>query len=183
MAEAPATLACPEAAPVAGNRLRVLLPVPLPAALDYRAPEGETPPEPGRFVRVNLGPRKLVGVVWEGESDDVAEDRLRPIGEVLPTPKLPDELRRFIDRVAGYTLAAPGVVLRMAMSIEAALLPPAPRRVCVITDAGRAALQGPPSKKMTPARRRVLEILRDTPAETVAETARQAAVGAAVVRG
>src|ERR1700690_394731 len=110
MADGPATLACPDAAPIAGNRLRVLLPVPLPAALDYRAPDGEPLPEPGRFVRGNLGPRRLIGVVWDGagEGDNVAEDRLRPIAELLPTPTLPDELRRFIDRVASYTLAPPG---------------------------------------------------------------------------
>jgi primosomal protein N' (replication factor Y) len=185
MADGPATLACPEDAPIADNRLRVLLPVPLPAALDYRAPEGEPPPAPGRFVRVNLGPRRLIGVVWDGDgaSDDIAEDKLRPIAEILPTPPLPDELRRFIDRAAAYTLAPPGMVLRMAMSIEAALLPPTPRRVCVITDAGRVALQEPPSKTITPARRRVLETLHDMPAETVAETARRAGVGASVVRG
>jgi primosomal protein N' (replication factor Y) len=102
---------------------------------------------------------------------------------MLPTPPLPAELRRFIDRVAGYTLTPPGMVLRMAMSIEAALLPPAPRRVCTISEEGIAALVDPPSKKLTPARRRVLEILRDSPADTIAETARQAGVGAGVVRG
>src|SRR5580700_1522535 len=154
MADCPASLAGPPDALIAANRLRVLLPLPLPAALDYRALDGEAPPEPGRFVRVSLGPRKLIGVVWEGEGDDVAEERLRPIIEVLPTPPLPAELRRFIDRVAGYTLAPPGMVLRMAMSIEAALLPPAPRRVCTATEAGRAAFAEPPSKKLTPGRRR-----------------------------
>jgi len=184
MADCPASLANPADAPELGTRLRVLLPLPLPATLDYRTPEGESALEPGRFVRVMLGPRRLIGVVWDGESDDVAEERLRPIVEVLPTPKLPAELRRFIDRVAGYTLAPPGLVLRMAMSIEAALLPPAPRRVCRITEAGIAALgEMPPAKKLTPARRRVLAILRDMPAETVAETARRAGVGASVVRG
>jgi primosomal protein N' (replication factor Y) len=183
MADCPANCASLEHTPAASNRLRVLLPLPLPAALDYRAPEGEAAPKPGRFVRVNLGPRKLIGVVWDGEGEDFAEERLRPVAEILPTPPLPDELRRFIDRVAGYTLAPPGMVLRMAMSIEAALLPPAPRRVCTITEEGRAALAEPPSKKLTPGRRRVLEILRDRPAESIAETARQAGVGAAVVRG
>ncbi|HWB52030.1 MAG TPA: primosomal protein N', partial [Stellaceae bacterium] len=171
----------------AGARLRVLLPVPLPAALDYRAPPDEALPEPGRFVRVDLGPRRLIGVVWEGEGDDLDEKRLRPIGEVLPTPPLSAELRRFIDRVAGYTLAPPGMVLRMAMSVEAALLPAASRRVCAITEAGRAALAGA-AAKLTPARRRVLALLRDMPGETVSgetvtETARQAGVGPAVVRG
>jgi primosomal protein N' (replication factor Y) len=183
MADGPASLADPPDRPVSANRLRVLLPLPLPAVLDYRALEGEAPPEPGRFVRVNLGPRKLIGVVWEGDGDDVAEDRLRPIVDVLPTPPLPAELRRFIDRVSAYTLTPPGMVLRMAMSIETALLPPSPRRVCTITEAGIAALSEPPGKKLTPARRRVLEILHDLPAETIAETARRAGVGAAVVRG
>jgi primosomal protein N' (replication factor Y) (superfamily II helicase) len=184
MADCPASLADPSQAREHGMRLRVLLPLPLPAALDYRVPDDEMPPEPGRFVRVNLGPRTLIGVVWDGEAEDeIADDKLRPIAEVLPTRPLPAELRRFIDRVAGYTLAPPGMVLRMAMSIEAALLPPTPRRVCAITEAGRAALAQPPSKMLTPARRRALEVLSDLPADTVAETARQAGVGAAVVRG
>ena len=184
MADCPASLASPQDASDAVNTLRVLLPVPLPAALDYRAAEGEAPPEPGRFVRVNLGPRRLIGVAWDGgDGGEVPEERLRPIIEVLPTPKLPDELRRFIDRVAQYTLASPGMVLRMAMSIEAALVPPTPRRVCAITKAGIAALAEPPSKALTQARRRVLDLMRDLPADTVAETARRAGVGAAVVRG
>ena len=76
MADCAASLASPEDAPIAGNRLRVLLPLPLPGALDYRAVAGEAALEPGRFVRVNLGPRKLIVVVWEGEGDDgYVEDR------------------------------------------------------------------------------------------------------------
>ncbi len=185
MADCPASLAGPHDAPGAVNTLRVLLPLPLPAALNYRAINGEAPPEPGQFVRVNLGPRRLIGVAWEdsGEGGEVPEERLRPIVEVLPTPPLPAELRRFIDWVAQYTLAPPGMVLRMAMSIEAALLPPTPRRVCAITEAGVAALAEPPGKTLTQARRRVLDLMREMPAETAAETARRAGVGAAVVRG
>ena len=112
-----------EPAADAGRRLRVLLPLPLAGTLDYRAPEGEAVPEPGRFVRVTLGPRRIVGVVWDGEGDDVPDERLKPVAEILPTPKLPAELRRFVERVAAYTLAPPGAVLRMTMSIEAALTP------------------------------------------------------------
>ncbi|HYM73405.1 MAG TPA: primosomal protein N' [Stellaceae bacterium] len=168
----------------AARRVRVLLPLPLPGALDYLAPKGGAAPQPGQFVRVGLGPRRAVGVVWEGDGDDIPEDRLKPIAEILPTPPLPAELRRFVERVAGYTLAPPGAVLRMAMSIEAALIPPAPRRVCAIAEAGLALLaQSPAPKKLTPARRRVLAALRDGGAATIAETAREAGVGAAVVRG
>jgi primosomal protein N' (replication factor Y) len=189
MADRPANCAGPPELPympppTVRGRVRVLLPLPLPVALDYRVPAGEAAPEPGRFVRVTLGPRRLIGVVWDGESDEVPDERLKPIAEVLPTPALPAELRRFVDRVASYTLAPPGMVLSMAMRSEAALLPPAPRRVCAITAAGVAALvEASPPNRLTPGRRRALEILRDGPAATIAETAREAGVGAAVVRG
>src|SRR6185437_5947982 len=82
---------------------------------------------------------------WSGSP--VAPGRLKPIGEILPTPRLRPELRRFVERVARYTLSAPGVVLRMAMSVEDALLPPPPRRVCAATPAGLAALREPPGEK------------------------------------
>src|SRR5579859_5319439 len=103
MADCPANCGAPTEAPAqARDRVRVLLPLPLPAALDYRVPDGEAPPEPGRFVRVTLGSRALIGVVWEGDGEDVPDARLKPIVEVLPAPPLPPELRHFIERVAAY---------------------------------------------------------------------------------
>ncbi|NBS44847.1 MAG: hypothetical protein EBT34_14170, partial [Acetobacteraceae bacterium] len=45
------------------KRLRVLLPLPLADAYDYRA-EDEAPP-PGSFVAVPLGGRQVIGVVWD----------------------------------------------------------------------------------------------------------------------
>jgi primosomal protein N' (replication factor Y) len=131
--------ACPPAA--APSRVKVLLPLRLPGALDYLCPEPATAPEPGRFVRVSLGSRRAIGVVWDGEPDGaVPADRLKPLIEILPAPALRPEMRRFVDRVAAYTLAPAGAVLRMAMSVEEALSPPSPRRVCAPTAAGLAAL-------------------------------------------
>jgi len=174
--------------PPAGHKVSVMLPLPLPEPLDYRVPDGMAVPEPGSFVRVTLGSRRVIGVVWEGAGEESAAalplERLKPIGEILPTPPLRPELRHFVERVALYTLSAPGAVLRMAMSVEEALLPPPPRRVCAITPAGLAALDEPsPGKPLTAARRRVLEALRDGSAWSVAEAARRAGCGAAVVRG
>ena len=169
------------------RRVRVLLPLPLPEPLDYRVPDGIETPAPGMFVVVNLGPRRLVGVVWDGgvawaEGDGaLPADRLKPLLEIMPTPPLQPELRRFVERVAAYTLAPPGAVLRMTMSVTEALLPPPPRLVCAITDAGHAALAELP-KALTAARRRALETLCDG-AAPVAETARRAGCGAGVVRG
>jgi primosomal protein N' (replication factor Y) (superfamily II helicase) len=169
-------------------RLRVMLPLPLPEALDYLPPETTIPPEPGSFVTVELGSRRVVGVVWDGDGGEVATDRLKPVLGTLPAPPLRPEMRRFVDRVAAYTLAPPGMVLRMAMSVEEALSPRAPRRVCAITAEGLAALESAEAvsdsgHKLTAARRRVLQALRDDGAGSIAELARRAACGAGVVRG
>jgi primosomal protein N' (replication factor Y) (superfamily II helicase) len=170
----------------AAKRLRVLLPLPLPAPLDYLLPAGVAMPEPGRFVRVELGSRRLLGVVWDDRpaaDDEMPVERLKPLLDALPAPPMRPELRHFIERVAGYTLAAPGAVLRMAMSVEEALFPAAPRRVCAPTAAGLAMLDGAAEEKMlTPARCRVLATLRDGAAASVAEIARRAGCTAGVVR-
>jgi primosomal protein N' (replication factor Y) (superfamily II helicase) len=166
----------------AGRRLRVLLPLPLPAALDYLAPPG-VELMPGSFVRVPLGPRRLIGVVWEEADESLPSERLRPILELLPAPALRPELRRFVERVAHYTMAAPGMVLRMAMSVAEALLPQPPRRLCRAAAEGLAALaMANPEKPLTAARQNVLEALRET-SLPMAEAARRAGCGAGVVRG
>src|SRR6516164_1526809 len=145
--------------PEAARQVCVLLPLPLPATLDYLPPPGAAP-EPGSFVRVPLGPRRLVGVVWEGADESLPTSRLKPVLEVLPAPALRPELRRFIERVAAYTMAPPGMVLRMAMSVAEALQPPRPRRLCAVSPAGRAALAGSVAHPvLTPARQRVLAAL------------------------
>ena len=99
----------------AAGHVRVMLPVALPAPLDYLPPTGMAPPEPGGFVRVPLATRNLVGVAWEGADGELPAERLKPILEVLPVPPLQPELRRFVERVAAYTMTPPGMVLRMAM--------------------------------------------------------------------
>src|SRR5438132_14374237 len=172
-----------EGTPGADCRVRVLLPLPLPAALDYLAPEGAATPKPGSFVRVPLGTRNLVGVVWEGTQDELPAERLRPLLEILALPEQRPELRRFVERVAAYTMAPLGMVLRMTMGVAAALEPPRPRRLCALAAAGCAALSGAaPGTRLTPARRRVLETLRNRPPLAVAELARLAECGPRVVR-
>src|SRR6516162_2859332 len=153
----------------AAGHLRVLLPVALPAALDYLAPAEMTPPAAGSFVRVPLAARHLVGVVWEGAGCEVSAERLKPVLDILPVPPLRPELRRFVERVAAYTMTPPGMVLRMAMSVPEALQPPRSRRLCAATPAGLAALAESP---LTPARRRVLQALREGPLLPAGELAR-----------
>ncbi|MBU7580519.1 MAG: primosomal protein N', partial [Porphyrobacter sp.] len=73
------------------NRLRLLVLHAALGPLDYRLPDGVTAP-PGSVVMAPLGPRKVMGIVWdEGRlpGEDIGFERLRPILEVLPVPPLP----------------------------------------------------------------------------------------------
>jgi len=158
------------------DRVKVLLPMPVGSGYDYRVPP-DMAVTPGDFVRVPLGPRQITGVVW-GEADGaVADDKLKSIiarHEALP---LSDTHRRFLDWLAGYSLSAPGSVLRMSMSIPEALDPPPP------ATGYRAAVFPPAKVRMTPQRQAVLDAL--TPAEAVeAATLRSVSgVSSAVLTG
>ncbi|MFQ5972050.1 MAG: primosomal protein N' [Alphaproteobacteria bacterium] len=160
---------------VLSGEISVLLPLPLSGAYDYRV-DGDLSLRPGDFVVVPLGPRLVYGVVWGPPKGDVDPEKLKPIAERLDAPPMPEVLRRFVDWVAAYTLAAPGSVLRMAMSVPAALEPPAPRRAY-------AAVSLPQEIRMTPARRRVLEVLAGGPPRPGGELAREAGVSAGVIKG
>ena len=157
-------------------RIPVLLPMPFPGPFDYAA-DGEVP-EPGSFVRVPLGPRQVTGVVWDhGGPDDTraAAQRLKPLAAVLETPPLPQDMRRFIDWVANYYMAPPGMVLRMAMRVPDAIGPPREK------PAYRLGAVRP--QRMTPARERVLSLMADGLARRMTEIAELSGVSAGVVRG
>ena len=158
-----------------GDLVSVLLPLPLDAAYDYRVGEGMCLAE-GDFVSVPLGSRRATGVVWGPGSGEVAEERLKEVSGSLEAPPLPAESMRFVDWVAAYTLYPAGAVLKMAMSVPAALAAPKPVVAYVLGD-DDAQL------RMTAARRRVLDVLADGPARRLSELAREAATGTSVVKG
>lgn len=153
----------------------VLLPLPVVGPYDYLVPPGMDA-VPGDFVHVPLGSRELTGVVWGPPEGGVSDAKLRPITERLDAPHLPEELRRFVDWVASYTLSAPGAVLRMVLRSPEALRPPKPITAYQIGTR-------PEDMRMTPARDRVLTILRDGPPLTGRDLAREAGVGASVIKG
>jgi primosomal protein N' (replication factor Y) len=155
--------------------VRVLLPLPLADAYDYSVPDGLNV-APGQFVIVPLGKRETLGVVWGEGTGEVAIAKLRDVIEVLPALPMADPLRRFIDWVAAYTLAPPGAVLRMAMSSPSAL--EAPKTELVY----RPSVDAGDTLKLTAARRRVLEALKDGPAMAAAELAHLAGVGTSVIK-
>lgn len=171
-----------EAVATPARRVRVLLPLPLGEPYDYKVPDDLDLP-PGAYVEVPLGPRRLFGVVWGdvtagAQEGAVPDAKLKPVLRRFDLPPMPDVARRFVDWVAAYTMSPPGAVLRMAVSVSAALEEPK-----AITGYMRADMPVPPDLKLSPQRRRVLELLADGPPRTAAELAQEAGCGPGVVRG
>ena len=153
----------------------VMLPTPVVGPYDYLVPE-DTTLELGDYVQVPLGKRDIVGVVWGPALGDVDEAKLRPVEGVLDTPSMPEQLRRFVDWVAAYTLSTPGAVLRMAMRSPDALHPPKP--VVVFRHADHHD-----EMRMTPTRQRVLAFFENGPALSAGDLAREAGVSTGVIKG
>src|SRR2546430_4934982 len=154
----------------------VLVPVALNQTYSYRVPRGMEL-EPGDVVAVPLGPREEIAVVWaqNPKPDPRLHNRLKDVGEKLDVPALKAELRALVDWVSNYTLSARGMVLRMTLRMGENL-GPEPMRAGV-------RLVGEPPRRMTPARRRLIETLSDGLLHGKTEAAKQAGVSAGVNAG
>ena len=159
------------------SRARVLVLNSALGPLDYRVPAGSHV-EPGSVVIAPLGPRQLLGVVWEPErmpSDaEVGDNRLRPLLGVVDVPPLAAPLRRLIEWAADYYLAPPAAVVRMALASTSAL-----EGARTVTEY-RATGTVPP--RLTPQREQALERIGDRQG-LIRELATLADVSDAVVRG
>lgn len=143
------------------SRISVLLPVPIAGCYDYRIPP-ETEYAPGAILEVPFGGRSAIGVVWGPGEGTLADNKLKPAGALLPLPPMTSVLRQFIDRVAAYTLAPPGAVLRMALSSPKSLLPVRSSVLYKLSPDNNL-----PAKN--PARLRVARLLADGRARSAAE--------------
>ncbi|MEO6214796.1 MAG: primosomal protein N', partial [Sphingomonas sp.] len=159
------------------SRARVLVMNSALGPLDYRVPHGMQV-EPGSIVIAPLGPRQLLGVVWEPEhmpSDaEVGDNRLRNLVGVVPVAPLAAPLRRLVEWTANYYLAPPASVARMAMPSTSAL--EGARTVTEYRATGRIP------DRMTPQREQALERIGVTQG-LIRELAITADVSDAVIRG
>ena len=158
------------------NRVRLLLLNAALGPLDYKVPDGMAV-EYGSVVVAPLGPRKVVGIVWEPDHFDVEDapaEKLRPLFEVLDVPPLEAELRRLIEWTSDYYLASMAAVARMALSSSAAL-----KGALTISE---YRLTGERPVRMTPQRQSVFDALGGEQA-TVRELAEMAGVSDGVIRG
>ena len=158
------------------NRVRLLHFNAALGPLDYRVPEGMEV-EPGTVVVAPLGPRQIVGIVWEEErlpTEPVPESKLRPLLAGLPVPPLRAELRRLLEWTADYYCASLASVARMVLSSGGALRGPS-----TITE---YRLTGGLPERMTPQRLAAIEALEGEQA-TLRELAGIAGVSEGVLRG
>ena len=159
------------------SRARVLVLNSALGPLDYRVPYGMTV-EPGSVVVAPLGPRQLMGVVWEAEhmpSDaEVGDNRLRNLLAVADVPPIAAPLRRLIEWTADYYLAPPAAVVRMAIPSTSAL------------EGARTAIEyratGSVPDRLTPQRSQALERVGDRQG-LIRELAALADVSDGVIRG
>ncbi len=157
------------------KRVAVLLPFPFQGTFDYAVPP-DMDPRPGDVVLVPLNRREEVGVVWDTPAGpSVGDNRLKPVTAILETAPMQPSLRRFIDWMAGYTLATPGEVLAMALRVNA-LRPETPQP-------GWRLGELPAGARLTEARGRIVALMQDGHQRGTAEIARSAGVSAGVVRG
>ncbi len=161
---------------MAGDRvISVMVPVAVEAPYTYRAP-AEFDLRPGDIVAVPLGPRDVIGVVWDDPPDPtIGHNRLRPVAAKYDAPPVPEAVRRFVDWVANYTLAQRGMVLRMVLRAPGGLAPENP-----IAGVRRA---GADPERMTAARKRVLDLLDGDLAWSKSGLAAAAGVSSSVVQG
>ena len=158
------------------NRVRCLVLNAALGPLDYKVPEGMDV-GPGSVVECPLGPRTVIGIVWEAErlaGTEVPAEKLRPLRGVLPVPPLSAALRRLIEWTADYYVASLASVARMALSSGGALKGPA-----TMTE---YRLTGGMPERMTPQREAALGALEGEQA-TIRELAGIAGVSEGVLRG
>lgn len=159
------------------QRVRVILLSQAVGPFDYYVPS-HLEAAPGQVVIVPLGPRKLLGVVWEEEIFDlppVDNARLRAIAEIVDTPALSTGLRRLVDWVADYYITSHAAILRMILSSSAALASP----TGTITEYRATGII---PQKMTALRAAALDQLHDAQG-LVRELAAEAGVSDAIIRG
>jgi primosomal protein N' (replication factor Y) len=156
------------------KRVEVLLPVALDRSFTYSVPD-ELDIAPGEIVEVPLGGRMQAGVVWGPGDPDVPEKKLKPVSASYDLPRLPPEVLKFVDWVTRYTLAPAGMVLRIALRGASNVGDESPKRAVMTT--------GEAPARMTPARKRVLEIAADNLARIKSDLARLSGASVGVIDG
>ena len=158
-----------------GELVSVLTTQPIDRLLDYKAPKEGV--KLGSFVEVPLGPRKVIGVVWCEGKGDFDKNKIRTISNRLDVPEMQPKMMEFLFRAGQYTLTPMNGMLKLATRAPGLANPPSMKTVYIKGDAE--------ADRMTPARERVLNTLRDTTDMqfTAKELTESAKVSISVIKG
>ena len=161
--------------PETGHRAQVLVPYPLSRAYDYLVPQNMTV-SAGDYVRVPLGKRDTIGVVWTTDASDDKVDpaKLKSVLQKFTFDPMPQVHRQFVEWVARYTMSDVGSVLKMSLSAPEALQPPKSVPVFTLTDNIPV--------KLPASRQKIIDLLKDGVPRRAVDIAREAGCSAAVVR-
>lgn len=96
---------------------RVAVEAPLPEALTYASPNELAPQiSRGKFVKVPLGKRHVVGLILEEIQSAPSEFKIKPISEVLPDfPTLSEPFLKWLEWLATYYFHPIGMVTSLAL--------------------------------------------------------------------
>jgi primosomal protein N' (replication factor Y) len=129
-----------------GRIADVLIPVAVDTAYSYRVPPGLDLGE-GDLVRVPLGARETVGVVWSLR--DGAGANFKTITGKVGAAPFSERMRKLVDWIAWYTLSPRGAALALALRAPPPDASPERPRMGV-------RLAGAAPQRMTPARARAI---------------------------
>lgn len=158
------------------NRARLLILNAALGPLDYSVPAGMKLAF-GSVVIAPLGPRQVMGIVWEEEhlpANRIDASRLRPLHKIADVPPISAELRRLIEWTADYYCAPMAIVARMVLSSSGAL-----KGKAVMTE---YRLSGGMPERMTKQREAAIAALEGEQA-SIRELAELSDVSEAVLRG
>jgi len=134
-----------------GELVSVLTTQPIDRFLDYKAPKNGV--KLGSYVEIPLGPRKVIGVVWGVGKGDYDKSKIRMISNVLEVSAMKPEMMEFLLRAGRYTLTPLNVMLKLATRAPGLANPPS---MNIVYAKGNRTID-----RMTPARERVLNALKD----------------------
>lgn len=162
----------PEDQPASGDVHPVLVTSPVSKAYDYLA---TAPVEPGSYVLVPLGPREVVGTVWDRAGGDAPATgkKLKSMLHVFDVPPMPQVHRDFLRWVAQYNMADLGSVLKMAIPVPQALDPQKPMTGYVL---------GEGEGELNPKYQPVIDLLQDGLPRRMVEITDQTGVSASAVK-
>ena len=156
------------------NIVSVLVPYPVDKAYSYGVDRALPK---GSYVLVPLGPREVIGVVWDDPENGA--DKPKKLKNILhvfeDVPPMPAVHRQFLSRLASYTMSPLGNVLKMAMSVPRAFDPPPP--VTGYTLSTKELDEG-----LTAKRRKVIEAMEYGQSYRPAPLARQAGCSVSVIK-